>query len=107
MSERKIINEQVDDLSMWEMEGTLANVLERIQGLIAKHGAEARLDYNAHFYYPYEANPSPRYELYVKREENDAELKQRLMEDAEQTRQRNERERAEFERLSAKFGSLE
>lgn len=104
MTNRKIITEQVDDLSMWEMEGTLQDVLARIEGLIAKHGPEARLDYNAHFYYPYESVPSPRYELTIKREETDAEAKQRLMQEAEHNRKREENEKAEFERLAKKYG---
>lgn len=105
MTKRKIITENVDDVSTYEFEGTLQNVLEHVQRLIEKHGPEARLDYNAHFYYPYENIPSPRYELTIKREESDAEAKQRLMQEAEETRKRNEREKAEFERLAKKYGA--
>lgn len=105
MNERKIINEQVDDVSMWEMEGTLATVLERIQELIKKHGPEARLDYNGNFYYPYENSPSPRYELYVKREETDKEFMDRRSEERRYQEERDAREKAEFERLAKKYGS--
>lgn len=107
MEKRKIINDRVEDISTWEFEGSLADVKQHIQNLIDKHGPDARLDYNRHFYYDYDNEPTPRYELYIKREENDAEVKQRLMEEAEYTRQREERERAEFERLSQKFGAKE
>jgi hypothetical protein len=105
MNKRKVITEQIANFSTWEFEGKLSSVLERVQGLIKIHGPDARLDYNEHFYYDYDPNPSPRFELYVEREENDAELKQRLFEQAEHTRKREEAERAEFERLSKKFGS--
>jgi beta-phosphoglucomutase-like phosphatase (HAD superfamily) len=105
MSDRKIVTEQVDDVSLWEFDGTLTNAMRVIQDLIAKHGPEARLYYNAHFYYPYESSPSPRYEITIKREENDAELNKRLVEEAEQTRQREKRELEEFKRLSEKFGA--
>ena len=105
MSERKIINEMVDDVSMWEFEGTLQDVLLRVEELYSKHGPDARLDYNAHFHYDYEANPSPRYELYVKREENDKEFMDRRSEEQRYAAQNEARDKAEFERLSAKFGA--
>jgi hypothetical protein len=104
MSQRRKISKMVDDISTWEFEGTLATVLENVQALIQKHGPDARVDYNRHFYYDYDNEPSPRYELYVVREETDAELKQRLFEEAEHIRKREEAEKAEFERLAKKFG---
>ena len=104
MTTRRKINEMVDDVSTWEFEGTLATVLERVQAMIQEHGPDARLDYNRNFYYDYDNEPSPRFELYVEREENDAEVKERLFFQAEQIRQREEAEKAEFERLSKKFG---
>ena len=104
MNKRKIIRDRVDDISTWEFEGKLSAVLEHVQDLIAKHGPDAYVSYNQHFYYEYDNNPTPRYELYIDREENDAEVKQRLFEEAEHIRKREEREREEFERLSAKFG---
>jgi len=104
MTQRKKINDMVDDVSTWEFEGTLATVLERVQAMIQEHGPDAYLAYNRNFYYEYDNEPTPRYELYVDREENDAEVKQRLFEQAEQTRNREAAEKAEFERLSKKFG---
>lgn len=105
MTKRITIRKQVDDISTWEFEGKLSSILEQIQSLIEKHGSDAQLNYNANFYYEYDPNPSPRFELYVEREENDAELKQRLFDQAEHIRRREEAEKAEFERLSKKFGS--
>ena len=104
MTKRIKITKQVDDISTWEFEGKLSLILERVQHLIEKHGPDAQLDYNKNFYYEYDNEPSPRFELYVEREENDAELKQRLFEQAEHIRKREEAEKAEFERLSKKFG---
>jgi hypothetical protein len=104
MTKRLKINDMVDDVSTWEFEGTLATVLERVQEMIQKHGPDAKLDYNRNFYYDYDNEPSPRYELYVMREENDEEFNKRLAEQAEYDRQREEAEKAEFERLSKKFG---
>ena len=105
MTTRRKINEMVDDVSTWEFEGTLATVLERVQAMIQEHGPDARLDYNRNFYYDYDNDPTPRFELYVEREENDEEFNKRLAEQAEYDRQREAAEKAEFERLSKKFGS--
>ena len=104
MTTRRKINEMVDDVSTWEFEGTLATVLERVQAMIQEHGPDARLDYNRNFYYDYDNDPTPRFELYVEREENDEEFNKRLAEQAEYDRQREAAEKAEFERLSKKFG---
>ena len=105
MTKRLKIKERVDDVSTWEFEGTLATVLERVQAIIQEHGPDARLDYNRNFYYDYDNEPTPRYELYVVREENDEEFNKRLAEQAEYDRQREAAEKAEFERLSKKFGA--
>ena len=104
MTDFKIVTKLADTLSTSDFEGTLQDVLLRIEELYSKHGPDARLDYNRYFFYEYDHEPTPRYELYIKREETEAEAKQRLMQDAEQTRQREEREKAEFERLQKKFG---
>jgi hypothetical protein len=104
MTKRKIITVKVGYSSTYEFEGSLKDVAERIQELIKEHGPEAWLDYNPHYYYDYDNEPSPRYEIYIKREETDAEVKQRLMQEAEEKRKREETERKEFERLSKKFG---
>jgi hypothetical protein len=105
MTKRNKIREKAEDISTWEFEGPLSLVLKRIQELIEQHGPDARLDYNEHFYYDYDNEPTPRFELYVEREENDAEFKQRLFFQAEHIRKHEEAEKAEFERLQAKFGT--
>lgn len=58
MTNRKIIRERVDDISTWEFEGKLSAVLEHVQDLIAKHGPDAYVSYNQHFYYEYDNNPT-------------------------------------------------
>lgn len=104
MTQRLQIRKQVEYLYTHEFEGDLSKIVERVQELIKQHGPDARLYYNEHFYYDYDNEPSPRYELYVVREETDDELKVRLFEQAEHTRKREEAEKAEFEHLSKKFG---
>lgn len=105
MSKRIKIRKQVEEISIWEFEGNLSTILERVQDLIKKYGPEARVDYNKNFYYEYDNEPSPRFELYVEREETDAELKLRVLQTAEHIRRHEEAEKAEFERLQAKFGA--
>jgi hypothetical protein len=105
MTQRKVISEQISNFPAYTFEGTLSSVLERVQELVKIHGPDARLDYNQYFHYEYDNYPTPRYELYIDRVENDAEVKQRLFEQAEQIRKREESDKAEFERLSKKFGS--
>lgn len=104
MTKRLRISKQVGYLSTYELEGNLSLIVERIQKLIKEHGPDARLMLNEHFYYDYDNEPTPRFELYVDREENDAEVMQRLFEQAEYIHKKEEAEKAEFERLAKKFG---
>lgn len=104
MTKRIKISKRVEEISAWNFDGPLSSILAKVQELIKQYGPDARLDYNPHFYYDYDNEPSPRFELYVEREETDAQLKQRLFEQAEHIRKREEAEKAEFERLSKKFG---
>lgn len=99
------IKTHVDDISTWEFEGPLSLILERVQDLIKQHGPDAHCYYNSRFYYDYDNEPTPRYELSIEREETDDELKVRMLEQAEYIRKREEAEKAEFERLSQKFGA--
>jgi hypothetical protein len=101
----KIITAKVGYSSTYEFEGSLKDVAERIQELIKEHGPEAWLDYNPHYYYDYDNEPSPRYEIYIKREETDDEVKLRRLTEAEEKRKRDEREKKEFERLAKKYGT--
>ena len=103
MTQRKVISEQIANFPAYHFEGVLSSVLERVQEMIKIHGGDARIDYNQYFHYEYDNYPTPRYELYVDRIENDAELKQRLFEQAEHIRKREETDKAEFERLSKIF----
>lgn len=103
MNKRLKIRTRVEAIPTYDFEGTLSRVRDRIEELIKQHGPDASLNYDKHFYYDYDNEPTPRYELYVEREENDAEVKQRLFLQAENIRKREEAEKAEFERLSKKF----
>lgn len=104
MTKPLIISLRVDHVSNYEFEGKLQTVLERVQELIKEHGPDARLDYNEHFYYDYDREPSPRYEVIIEREETEAEANARVKKEKEDKASRDARDKAEFERLSKKFG---
>lgn len=104
MDKRIKIRHRVEEISTWEFEGSLSTVLERVQELIDKHGPDARINYDQYFYYDYDNEPTPRYELYIERYETDAEFLKRLAEQSEHDRKREEAERAELERLCKKYG---
>lgn len=101
---KRTITETITDVSPYELECSLADLQAKITEWIAEHGPTARLDWDAHFYYDYDPNPSPRFNIKRDREETDEELKQRLEAEAVQQNIRDAQERAEFERLAAKFG---
>lgn len=105
MTKPKIITLQVGYVSTYEFEGKLGDIKNRVQELIEEHGDKARLDYNARFYYEYDNEPSPRYEIIIEREETEAEAKARAKQTRADNAAREAREKAEFERLSKKYGS--
>ena len=94
----------VDDFSPYEVEGTTGGLLELATRLIEKYGPDANIDYDKYFTYPYEQNPSPRFNIIVTREETDEEYAARLQTEAEFKAAQVERDRKEFERLSKQFG---
>lgn len=98
------IRKRVDVMATYDFEGTLSRIRDRLEDLINQHGPDASLNYDPHFYYDYDHEPTPRYEVYVERDETDDEVKVRLLQNAEHIRKREEAEKAEFERLSKKFG---
>jgi hypothetical protein len=104
MATRKIISATVEEVSPYDFDTSLANVKERIDEWIKKYGADARLDWDANFYYPYEQNPSPRYTLKIQRPENDEELEKRTAQEKKWQDEREARDRAEYDRLKKQFG---
>lgn len=100
---RKIIRDNVKVIEPYEFEITLDELLVKMQDLIAKHGGEARLNYDPYFYYPYDQNPSPRFYVNVYRPENDIEFEARVDKEEKQRTANEECELKELARLQAKF----
>jgi hypothetical protein len=100
----KLKTENVTYISPSELDGlTLFKLKERIDEYIADYGNEAKLDWDQYYHEAYEHNPSPRYNIVITRLETDAELQVRLGYEARLKRDREEKDRAEFERLQALF----
>ena len=111
MAKRKMKRER-RVLSLWDFDGSLADVRKYIDGLIEEYGESATLSPDTEW--DYDGDRSI-FELYFEREETDAEMKKRL-EAARKQRERRkaqkakdaaakeERERKEFARLLKKYG---
>ena len=102
---KKIITESKDYVSPSDLDGKLSDLKRKIEDLIAEYGPDARLEYDAHFCHEYDTSPSPRFDVLVVREETDAEYKLRLIKEKTLRNITEDREREEYERLRAKFGS--
>jgi hypothetical protein len=74
--------------------------------LIKVHGKDARLDYDSLYCEQYSSEASPRFGVLVSREETEEEYNRRVTVEKELESTREARERAEFERLSKKFGKF-
>jgi hypothetical protein len=104
MSKKKIITVPVRDISPYEFEGNLSDLKTRIQEWIDQFGPTARIDWDPHFHYDYEQSPSPRFDIYVSREETDAEMAKREKEHKDYLDAIAKRDKAEYERLKKQFG---
>ena len=104
MGKRKIITVTAQTFSPYDFERTLENLLKEVKELIKVYGKDARLDYDPHHYEPYSSEASPRFGILVSREETEEEYQSRVAEEKALGDDREARERAEFERLSKKFG---
>ncbi len=101
---KKIISVEADTLSPLELDGTLADARTKINELIDEYGPTARFNWNRYFHHAYDSEPSPRFEIYVSREETDEEYNTRTREEAVRKSIQDEHDRKEFERLQKKFG---
>ena len=106
MSKRKIITVTAQTFSPYQFEGTLETVLKEVYELIKVHGKDARLDYDSLYCEQYSSEASPRFGVLVSREETEEEYNTRVTVEKELESTREARERAEFERLSKKFGAV-
>ena len=104
MDKRKIITVTAQTFSPYHFEGTLETVLKEVKELIKVYGKDARLDYDPHHYEPYSTEASPQFGILVSREETEEEYQSRVAVEKALGDDREARERAEFERLSKKFG---
>lgn len=101
---KRKITETFEDVSPYEFETSLGDLHARIGQWIAKFGHDARLDWDAHFHYEYDSSPSPRFSILRDREETDTEFTIRVAQEKAAQEARGAGERAEYERLQAKFG---
>lgn len=97
---------KVDQISPYNLDRTLGEIKVYIDELIGAYGADARFDWNPNFYYDYDNSPSPIFNVIIDREETDEEFAARCKKEEERANEVNAQERAEFERLSAKFGKV-
>jgi hypothetical protein len=100
---KKIVDKEYE-IAPYEFEGTLGNLLEKIEGLIKEYGKDQVLDWDQWNYQPYEDDPSPTYRITTYRKETPEEYSARRQKEKEQQEGLESFERSEFERLAKKFG---
>ena len=94
---RKLVDEAAT--SFYVEDHTLGEIYETVKELIEDYGKDARVMY----YYPDRYSDSKYLYVFRKRPETDEEMAKRLAYEAKMAADREEYERREFERLSAKF----
>jgi len=104
INKKKIISENVENIAPYDVEGTLAQLNDKVQDLIAKYGPSTTIWWDPNFYYAYDPNPSPRFSVQRSREETDEEQEKRLKKEKEDKQTREARDRAEYERLKKVLG---
>jgi hypothetical protein len=105
MSKRKIITVSLTEVSPYELEGTLASLLDQVQTWIDQHGPSARLNWDPDNWPQYNDSASPQYDIRHDREETDEEYNKRIVSEDIQRSTQDERDRKEFDRLAKKFGA--
>lgn len=102
--ERQIINASEDDMSGYDLDGKVSNVIERLQDIIKTYGPEVTLDWDPNHWESYDSSPSPRYWIKRSRPETDEEMTKRITDEEAIYIQYEERERNQYEALKRKFG---
>jgi len=103
-TKRREVTEVLDDhVSPGDLELTLGELATWFKNLAKKHGADAYLDWNPNYHYPYDPVPSPKYSIRKKRLETDQELAKREADEQRMQLAAEERERAELARLQQKY----
>lgn len=92
------------DFCRWDLEGNLVDVIKRLQDVMASipeaYRASAAIDISAYDDY---GSSAVSFEIEFTRPETDEELAARVFRQEASDRKQAEKERAEFERLKAKF----
>lgn len=101
---KKIIPVKLDNMSGYEFDGPLVSVRDNLNRLIEKYGEGVYFEYEREHYEPYDEHPTPLFHIKTNREETDVEFAERLKKEAKDNKDRETRERLEYERLNKKFG---
>jgi hypothetical protein len=97
MSERKMVSKEVSSLSNPSY-SKLREIKQEIESLISRFGEDAEVEERGYSY-----SDDKYFAVFVKVLETDQQYEERLNQEARWKEQREAKERAEFERLSAKF----
>jgi hypothetical protein len=100
---RRVVIDQLDEISPYEFEMPLGDLLKKVKDYLDTHGPEAYIEWDSYYHAPYDHDPSPRYFVRRNREEDDQEYEKRIKEERVREALTEERDRAEFERLQKKF----
>lgn len=104
MTKKKMITEDAQTVSPYELDLPLSRLKERIEEFIAEYGPDARFDWDRDHWEPYDTSPSPRYTIKVVREETDQELAGRLATEAKVKEDQRKRDIEELERIQKRLG---
>ena len=96
--------ESVDEFSPGDFEGSLSALKRKVEDLIAEYGPDAKLDYDAHHFYPYDEYPSPRYFLTKNRPETQEEMDERLAQNAIDEETQRQRDLEQLAALQKRLG---
>ena len=102
---RITVTDTLSEISPYEFEGKVLELIARLESLVEQHGVDASINWDPWHHHDYDPNPSPQFTLTVIREETDQEYEKRIHAEAVRKSIDEAREREEFERLQKKFGA--
>lgn len=100
---KKLVKVDIDNLSPSDLDGSLNDLRNQIEGLINKHGKDAKIYYDKYHHYQYDHEPSPRFDISIQREETDDEYNKRIEYESARKKAQEARDLAEYNRLKDKF----
>lgn len=95
---KKTISLLADEFRAYDWDGTLATLKDSVEKCIAKHGADASVEF-------YSYDGSCDVQIYVKREETDEEYQKRIEIEKVHAEHRERIERTQYEALKKKYGT--